>query len=59
MTVPAPFSTNELTNSKISEGGKSQKETLFNLGNAINFCYHKALYPCFLILLLGSDYVIG
>jgi hypothetical protein len=37
MIVPAPFSTNELTSSNISEGGKSQKETLFNLGNAINF----------------------
>lgn len=33
--VPAPFSTNELTSSKISEGGNNQKEILFNLGNQI------------------------
>lgn len=34
--VPAPFSTNELNNSKISEGGNNQKEILFNLGKAIS-----------------------
>jgi hypothetical protein len=35
--VPAPFSTKELTSSKINEGGNNQKLILFNLGNAINF----------------------
>jgi len=35
--VPAPFSTNELTSSNISEGGNNQKEILFNLGKAIKF----------------------
>jgi len=34
--VPAPLSTKELNNNKISEGGNSQKETLFSLGNAIS-----------------------
>jgi hypothetical protein len=34
--VPAPFSTNELTNNSISEGGNNQKEILFNLGKAIS-----------------------
>jgi hypothetical protein len=34
--VPAPFSTNELSNSKISEGGSNQKEILFKRGNAIS-----------------------
>lgn len=34
--VPAPFSTKELNNNKIKEGGKSQKDTLFNLGKAIS-----------------------
>jgi len=33
MYVPAPFSTNELTSSKIREGGNNQKETLFKRGN--------------------------
>ena len=34
--VPAPFSTNELISSKISEGGNNQNEMLFNLGKAIS-----------------------
>jgi hypothetical protein len=34
--VPAPFSTNELSNNSISEGGNNQKDILFNLGKAIN-----------------------
>ena len=34
--VPAPFSTNELNNNKINEGGNNQNEILFNLGNAIS-----------------------
>lgn len=34
--VPAPFSTNALANSRISDGGNSQKEMLFNRGNAIS-----------------------
>jgi hypothetical protein len=34
--VPAPFSTNELTSSNIRAGGNNQKDTLFNLGNAIS-----------------------
>jgi hypothetical protein len=37
--VPAPFSTNELTNNNISEGGNNQKEILFNLGNQIYFFF--------------------
>lgn len=31
--VPAPLSTNELINNSVKEGGNSQKEILFNLGN--------------------------
>jgi len=31
--VPAPFSTNALSNNKINEGGNNQKLMLFNLGN--------------------------
>jgi hypothetical protein len=34
--VPAPFSTKELTNNKINDGGSNQNEMLFNLGNAIS-----------------------
>ena len=33
---PAPASTNELDSNKIKDGGKSQNERLFNLGNAIS-----------------------
>jgi len=33
--VPAPFSTNELNNNKINEGGSNQKEILFSLGNRV------------------------
>jgi len=35
--VPAPFSTNELSNNKIKAGGNNQKDILFNRGKAINF----------------------
>jgi hypothetical protein len=31
--VPAPFSTNALSNNNISEGGNNQKLILFNRGN--------------------------
>lgn len=34
--VPAPCSTNELANSKMSEGGSNQKLILFNRGKAIS-----------------------
>ena len=34
--VPAPFSTNELTNSKTNDGGNNQKLILFNLGKLIS-----------------------
>lgn len=34
--VPAPCSTKALANSKINEGGSSQKEMLFNRGKAIS-----------------------
>ena len=34
--MPAPFSTNELTNNKINEGGNNQKLILFNRGKAIS-----------------------
>lgn len=34
--VPAPFSTNALNKSNISEGGSNQKEILFNRGKAIS-----------------------
>ena len=33
--VPAPFSTKELTNNKINEGGNNQNDMLFNLGNLL------------------------
>ena len=33
--IPAPFSTNELTNNNIKEGGSNQKLILFSLGKAI------------------------
>ena len=33
--VPAPFSTNALSNNKINEGGNNQKLILFNLGNLL------------------------
>ena len=33
--VPAPLSTKALSNNRINEGGKSQNEILFNLGNQI------------------------
>jgi len=31
--VPAPFSTNELINNNNNDGGNSQNEILFSLGN--------------------------
>jgi hypothetical protein len=34
--VPAPFSTNELTNSNTNDGGNNQKLILFNLGKLIS-----------------------
>lgn len=34
--VPAPFSTNALTNNNTNEGGNSQKLILFNLGKLIS-----------------------
>ena len=34
--VPGPFSTKALNNNNNKEGGKSQNDTLFNLGNAIS-----------------------
>jgi hypothetical protein len=34
--VPAPFSTNALSNNNINDGGNNQKLILFNLGNAIS-----------------------
>ena len=34
--VPAPFSTNELNNSKINDGGNNQNEILFNRGKAMS-----------------------
>jgi hypothetical protein len=34
--TPTPFSTNELDNNKINEGGSNQKLMLFNRGNAIS-----------------------
>ena len=34
--VPAPFSTKELNNNNINEGGNNQNEILFSLGNAIS-----------------------
>ena len=34
--VPTPCSTKALANSKIKEGGSSQKEILFNRGKAIS-----------------------
>jgi hypothetical protein len=42
--VPAPFSTNALSNSKINEGGNNQKLILFNRGN------HKLLNIFFLLV---------
>lgn len=35
--VPAPCSTKALLSSRISEGGRSQKEILLSRGKAINF----------------------
>ena len=34
--VPAPFSTRELNNNNINEGGNNQNEMLLSLGNAIS-----------------------
>ena len=36
MWVPAPFSTNALARSRISDGGSSQNEMLFSRGNAMS-----------------------
>ena len=56
--IPAPFSTNELTNNKISEGGSNQKLILFSLGKAINYIIGRAFHSTFSLLLMSLDYVI-
>lgn len=38
--VPAPFSTNALARSRISEGGSSQNEMLFSRGNHKAYSAH-------------------
>lgn len=49
--VPAPFSTKELNNNKIKEGGNNQKDILFNLGNqfiyVISYIFGLCLHPIF------------
>ena len=56
--IPAPFSTNELTNNNIKEGGSNQKLILFSLGNAINFIIGRVFNSTFSLLLMSLDYVI-
>ena len=56
--IPAPFSTNELTNNKIKEGGSNQKLILFSLGKAIICIIGRAFNSTFSLLLMSLDYVI-
>jgi hypothetical protein len=56
--IPAPFSTSELTNNKIKEGGNNQKLILFNRGNAIICIIGRAFNSTFSLLLMSLDYVI-
>ena len=56
--VPAPFSTNELNNNKINDGGNNQNEILFSLGKAINCIIIREFNPYFSLLLMSLDYVI-
>lgn len=49
--VPAPFSTNELSNNRSKAGGNNQKEILFNLGNqfiyVISYIFGLCLHPIY------------
>lgn len=51
--VPAPFSTNELTNNNTSEGGSNQKLILLSRGNAINYIIGRA-FNCYLLIITNE-----
>lgn len=56
--LPAPCSTNADPINNINDGGKSQNEMLFNLGNAINFIIIQLFMMNFKYLHTCLDYVI-
>ena len=48
--VPAPFSTRELSNNNINDGGNNQNEILFNLGKAIKYINGRVFNSYLLII---------